>query len=100
MAMEHAELQKRILERMRSFGMTPVLPGFAGFVPPALVEKVGTHIFEHFVMLLLITRLVSVGAKWNLHLPNSIMVVLCHDTSACLLLEPQQFQVCVHAVED
>ena len=26
-------LQKRILRRMREFGMTPVLPGFAGFVP-------------------------------------------------------------------
>ena len=26
-------LQKQILRRMREFGMTPVLPGFAGFVP-------------------------------------------------------------------
>ena len=34
-----AELQRRILERMRSFGMTPVLPAFAGFVPPALAQK-------------------------------------------------------------
>ena len=24
---------------MRSFGMTPVLPAFAGFVPPALARK-------------------------------------------------------------
>ena len=34
-----AELQRRILERMRSFGMTPVFPAFAGFVPPALAQK-------------------------------------------------------------
>ena len=34
-----AELQRRILERMRSLGMTPVLPAFAGFVPPALAQK-------------------------------------------------------------
>ena len=34
-----AELQRRILDRMRSFGMTPVLPAFAGFVPPALAQK-------------------------------------------------------------
>ena len=35
----HAELQRRILARMRSFGMTPVLPAFAGFVPAALAAK-------------------------------------------------------------
>ena len=34
-----AELQRRVLGRMRSFGMTPVLPAFAGFVPPALAHK-------------------------------------------------------------
>jgi alpha-N-acetylglucosaminidase len=32
----HAELQRRILERQRSFGMTPVLQGFTGHVPDAL----------------------------------------------------------------
>jgi len=31
----HAELQKRILARERAFGMTPVLQGFTGHVPPA-----------------------------------------------------------------
>ncbi len=28
-----AELQKKIVERQRMFGMLPVLPAFAGFVP-------------------------------------------------------------------
>ncbi len=34
-----AELQKRIVQRMRHFGMTPVFPAFAGFVPAALAKK-------------------------------------------------------------
>lgn len=33
------DLQKQILERERSFGMTPVLPAFAGHVPKAIKEK-------------------------------------------------------------
>ncbi|HCT84816.1 MAG TPA: alpha-N-acetylglucosaminidase [Candidatus Margulisbacteria bacterium] len=33
------ELQKRILQRERSFGMTPVLPAFAGHIPKAIKEK-------------------------------------------------------------
>ena len=33
------ELQKKILERERSFGMTPVLPAFAGHVPREIKEK-------------------------------------------------------------
>lgn len=33
-----AELQKKILGRERSLGMTPVLPAFAGHVPAALAE--------------------------------------------------------------
>ncbi|MBN2173030.1 MAG: alpha-N-acetylglucosaminidase [Bacteroidales bacterium] len=33
------ELQKKILQRERSFGMTPVLPAFAGHVPQAIKEK-------------------------------------------------------------
>ncbi len=32
------DLQKQILERMRSFGMTPVLPAFAGHVPKGLID--------------------------------------------------------------
>jgi alpha-N-acetylglucosaminidase len=33
------DLQEKILERERSFGMTPVLPAFAGHVPKAIKEK-------------------------------------------------------------
>ena len=33
------ELQKKILERERSFGMTPVLPAFAGHIPKAITDK-------------------------------------------------------------
>jgi alpha-N-acetylglucosaminidase len=35
---EHAELGGRILERQRSLGMRPVLPGFAGHVPDELAD--------------------------------------------------------------
>ena len=35
----HEELQKKILERERSFGMIPILPAFTGHVPPAFVKK-------------------------------------------------------------
>ena len=35
---EQVELQKKILERERSFGMTPVLPAFAGHVPQELAR--------------------------------------------------------------
>lgn len=34
-----AALQRWILARMRSFGMTPVFPAFAGFVPAALAAQ-------------------------------------------------------------
>lgn len=33
------ELQKRILARERSFGMTPVLPAFSGHTPKAIADK-------------------------------------------------------------
>ncbi len=33
------DLQTHILGRMRALGMTPVLPGFAGYVPRAFAEK-------------------------------------------------------------
>lgn len=33
------ELQKKILARERQFGMTPVLPAFAGHIPKAITEK-------------------------------------------------------------
>lgn len=32
-------LQKKILERQRALGMTPVLPAFTGHVPPSLAKK-------------------------------------------------------------
>ena len=32
-------LQHRYLERVRHFGMTPILPSFAGFVPASLLKK-------------------------------------------------------------
>lgn len=35
----HEELQKKILARERSFGMTPILPAFTGHVPPAFKDK-------------------------------------------------------------
>jgi alpha-N-acetylglucosaminidase len=35
----HHALQKKILERERSLGMTPVLPAFTGHVPPCFNEK-------------------------------------------------------------
>ena len=35
----HKELQKKILARERSFGMTPVLPAFTGHVPPSFKDK-------------------------------------------------------------
>jgi alpha-N-acetylglucosaminidase len=35
---EHVDLEKKILERERSMGMTPVLQGFTGHVPKSLEE--------------------------------------------------------------
>jgi alpha-N-acetylglucosaminidase len=35
----HLELQKKILQRQRELGMTPVLQGFTGHVPAAIQEK-------------------------------------------------------------
>ncbi len=46
---DQIELQHKILQRMRSLGMTPICPGFSGFVPPALkrlfpdIKLVETH---------------------------------------------------------
>jgi alpha-N-acetylglucosaminidase len=34
-------LQRKIVNRMVALGMTPVLPGFAGFIPPALHARLG-----------------------------------------------------------
>ncbi|WP_157943718.1 MULTISPECIES: alpha-N-acetylglucosaminidase [Arenibacter] len=35
----HVDLQKKILERMKAFGMKPILPAFYGMVPNSLIEK-------------------------------------------------------------
>ena len=35
----HKELQKKILENERAFGMTTILPSFTGHVPPSFKEK-------------------------------------------------------------
>ena len=35
----HEELERKILARQRQLGMTPVLQGFTGHVPPAIAEK-------------------------------------------------------------
>ncbi|MDR3094654.1 MAG: alpha-N-acetylglucosaminidase [Bacteroidales bacterium] len=35
---EHVELEKKILDRERAFGMTPILQGFTGHVPRKLTE--------------------------------------------------------------
>ncbi len=39
---QQVNLQKKILKRMRSYGMKPVLPGFFGMVPNALKDKFPT----------------------------------------------------------
>jgi len=36
---KHEVLQKKILDRQRELGMTPILPAFTGHVPPAFKEK-------------------------------------------------------------
>lgn len=36
---QQMSLQQNILNRMRSLGMIPVLPGFAGHIPKALVKR-------------------------------------------------------------
>lgn len=42
------QLQKQILQRQREFGMTPVLPGFCGFVPPELHDYIGGPDFKTY----------------------------------------------------
>lgn len=36
---QHEKLGRRIVDRQRALGMTPILQGFTGHVPPALAEK-------------------------------------------------------------
>ena len=39
-------LQKKILKRMREYGMTPVLPGYAGMVPHDARERLGLDVAD------------------------------------------------------
>lgn len=41
---QQADLQKKILKRMREFGIEPVLPGYSGMVPHNAKEKLGLDI--------------------------------------------------------
>jgi alpha-N-acetylglucosaminidase len=41
-----SDLQRRIIARMRSMGIEPVLPGFYGMVPSSLSGKVSAHIVD------------------------------------------------------
>ena len=38
------QLQHKILQRMRTFGMTPILPAFAGHIPAGLIDVYGSNI--------------------------------------------------------
>lgn len=40
------ELQKKILKRMKEYGMTPVLPGYAGMVPHDARERLGLDVAD------------------------------------------------------
>lgn len=41
---QQEELQKKILKRMREFGIEPVLPGYSGMVPHDAGEKLGLNV--------------------------------------------------------
>ncbi len=43
---QQAALQKQILERMREFGMKPVLPGFTGMVPSGAGEQLKIPVYR------------------------------------------------------
>ena len=45
------ELQKKILARMKEYGMSPVLPGYSGMMPHDAGDKLGLNVTE--------------GGKWN-----------------------------------
>ncbi|MEU4783260.1 alpha-N-acetylglucosaminidase [Nocardiopsis alba] len=46
----HRELGRRVLERQRALGMTPVLPGFTGHVPPSLAPgRTGSRTWQGLV---------------------------------------------------
>lgn len=41
---QQSNLQKRILKRMREFGIDPILPGYSGMVPNNAKEKMGLNV--------------------------------------------------------
>ena len=43
---QQEELQKKILKRMREFGIEPVLPGYSGMLPHDAGEKLGVNVAE------------------------------------------------------
>ncbi len=43
---QQVDLQKKILKRMRQYGIEPVLPGYAGMVPNNAKEKLGLHVSD------------------------------------------------------
>ena len=48
---QQEELQKKILARMKEYGMKPVLPGYSGMMPHDAGDKLGLNVTE--------------GGKWN-----------------------------------
>lgn len=43
---QQVELQKKIISRMREYGIQPVLPGYAGMLPNNAKEKLGVNVFD------------------------------------------------------
>lgn len=43
---QQEELQKKILKRMREFGIEPVLPGYSGMLPHDAAKKLGVNVAE------------------------------------------------------
>lgn len=43
---QQVQLQQRILNRMREFGIEPVFPGYAGMVPHDVKEKLGLNVTD------------------------------------------------------
>lgn len=43
---DQADLQKKILKRMKDFGIMPVLPGYSGMVPNNAKEKLGLQVSD------------------------------------------------------
>jgi len=46
MIQRRSEMQRRMIERMASLGIEPVLPGFYGMVPASLAQRLDAHIVD------------------------------------------------------